>query len=123
MAVHVLAALNLTKEIEKYGAYAGLAAILGLAVLSMLYFAQAREVKRLREWAGRAPERDAELQQRVTEEAARRTAGGTAAPATAAAAAAASRTASPATAAGQAGAAKPVPGAAAAGAVKPMPSA
>jgi LytR cell envelope-related transcriptional attenuator len=31
--------------------------VLGLAVLSALYFSQARDVKRLREWAGRAPER------------------------------------------------------------------
>ncbi len=38
----------------------------------MLYFAQAREVKRLREWAGRAPERDAELAQRVTSDAQKR---------------------------------------------------
>ena len=29
----------------------------GLAVMSALYFSQARDVKRLREWAGRAPER------------------------------------------------------------------
>ena len=46
--------------IEQIGAYAGLAAVLGLAVLSALYFSQARDVKRLREWAGRAPERVAE---------------------------------------------------------------
>ena len=46
--------------IKTYGAYAGLAAIIGLAVLSVLYFAQAREVKRLRAWAGRGPERAAE---------------------------------------------------------------
>jgi hypothetical protein len=46
--------------IEQVGAYAGLAAIPGLAVLSALYFSQARDVRRLREWAGRAPERAAE---------------------------------------------------------------
>lgn len=46
--------------IEQIGAFAGLAAVLGLAVLSVLYFSQARDVKRLREWAGRAPERVAE---------------------------------------------------------------
>jgi hypothetical protein len=46
--------------IQQIGAYAGLAAIPGLAVLSALYFSQARDVKRLREWAGRAPERAAE---------------------------------------------------------------
>jgi hypothetical protein len=42
-----------------------LAAIVGLAVLSALYFSQARDVKRLREWAGRAPERSAEGQPTV----------------------------------------------------------
>ena len=46
----------------------------GLGVLSLLYFAQAREVKRLREWAGRAPERAAELEARVTAEAGRKVA-------------------------------------------------
>ncbi|MCW2992482.1 MAG: LytR family transcriptional regulator, partial [Solirubrobacterales bacterium] len=74
MGFHVLA-FSISKQIEQVGAIAGLAAIVGLAVLSLLYFAQAREIKRLREWAGRAPERDAELQQRVAEEAARRAAG------------------------------------------------
>ena len=43
--------------ILEIGSYAGLAAIPGLAVLSALYFSQARDVRRLREWAGRAPER------------------------------------------------------------------
>ncbi len=43
--------------IQEIGSYAGLAAVVGLAVLSALYFSQARDVKRLREWAGRAPER------------------------------------------------------------------
>jgi hypothetical protein len=43
--------------IEQIGSYAGLAAVVGLAVLSALYFSQARDVKRLRDWAGRAPER------------------------------------------------------------------
>ncbi|MBN1529722.1 MAG: LytR C-terminal domain-containing protein [Thermoleophilaceae bacterium] len=53
--------------IQEIGSYAGLAAIVGLAVLSALYFSQARDVKRLREWAGRAPERTAQpvSQQRV----------------------------------------------------------
>jgi hypothetical protein len=46
--------------IKDIGAFAGLGAFLGLAVLSLLYFSQARDVRRLREWAGRAPERDAE---------------------------------------------------------------
>src|SRR6476660_77508 len=68
----LLAALSLHAKIEQYGAYAGIAAVFGLGVLSLLYFAQAREVKRLREWAGRAPERAAELEQRVAADASRR---------------------------------------------------
>ena len=51
--------------IQEIGSYAGIAAVLGLAVLSALYFSQARDVRRLREWAGRAPERDAEARARV----------------------------------------------------------
>src|SRR5437764_12287902 len=42
--------------LQEIGAAGGLAAVVGLAVLSALYFPQARDVKRLREWAGRAPE-------------------------------------------------------------------
>ena len=52
--------------IETVGAFAGIAAILGVAVLSMLVISQARDLRRLREWAGGAPERDAELRE-VTE--------------------------------------------------------
>jgi hypothetical protein len=47
----------LPEIVQDIGAYAGLASVVGLAVLSVLYFSQARDVKRLREWAGRAPER------------------------------------------------------------------
>ena len=43
--VHLLA-FSLQDQVEKYGAYVGLAAFIGLAVLSLLYFAQARELKR-----------------------------------------------------------------------------
>jgi len=43
--------------VQEIGSYAGFAAVVGLAVLSALYFSQARDVKRLREWAGRAPDR------------------------------------------------------------------
>src|SRR4051794_33843844 len=59
-------AFSVQHEVEKYGAYIAIASFLGLALLSILYFAQAREVRRLRDWAGRAPERDAELEARVT---------------------------------------------------------
>lgn len=48
------------ETIRDIGAVAGLGAFLGLAILSLLYFSQARDLRRLREWAGRAPERDAE---------------------------------------------------------------
>jgi hypothetical protein len=52
--------------VERVGSYVGLAAFLGLAVLALLYFSQARDVRRLRDWAGRAPERTAEIE-RATE--------------------------------------------------------
>src|ERR1700710_569136 len=61
----VVFAFSIQHEVEKYGAYVGLAAFLGLAVLTVLYFAQARELKRLRDWAGRAPERAQEVEARV----------------------------------------------------------
>src|SRR3954451_1235326 len=61
----VLFAFSIQDQVEKYGAYVGLAAFLGLAVLTVLYFAQARELQRLRDWAGRAPERAQELEARV----------------------------------------------------------
>lgn len=61
--------MELIKEI---GAFAGLAAFLGLALLALLSFAQARDVRRLREWAGSAPERDAERKEATSEAAAER---------------------------------------------------
>jgi hypothetical protein len=111
----VTALFSVPSQVETIGALAGLAAIFGLAVLSMLYFAQARELKRLREWAGRAPERSVEAQQQrpVAPVPQRRVAaqpvpGQPARPGAA----------QPATPAGQAAAAKPpVPGAAGAAAV------
>jgi hypothetical protein len=67
-----LAAVALADHVQSIGSYFGFAAVVGLGVLSLLYFAQAREVKRLRDWAGRSPERDAELAQRVQADAQRR---------------------------------------------------
>ncbi|MGH2947874.1 MAG: hypothetical protein ACRDPC_16765, partial [Solirubrobacteraceae bacterium] len=58
-------AFSLQDQVETYGVYVGLAAFLGLAVLTLLYFAQARELKRLRDWAGRAPERAQEIEARA----------------------------------------------------------
>jgi LytR cell envelope-related transcriptional attenuator len=62
--------LELLKEI---GAFAGLVAFLGLAVLALLSFAQGRDLRRLREWAGSAPERDAERKDTTSAAAAERT--------------------------------------------------
>ncbi len=39
--------------IQQIGAYTSFAAVIGLAVLSALYFSQARDLRRLREWAAR----------------------------------------------------------------------
>src|SRR6476660_487627 len=58
-------ALSLSNTFTKIGAIAGLVALIAVPVLSLLLFSQAREIKRLREWAGRAPERAAEAEQRV----------------------------------------------------------
>ena len=59
-------ALSLSSTFTKIGAIAAFAALVGIAVLALLVFSQARELKRLREWAGRAPERAADLEHRVT---------------------------------------------------------
>lgn len=61
--------MELIKEI---GAFAGLAAFLGLAVLAMLAFSQGRDIRRLREWAGSAPERDNERKDSTSAAAAKR---------------------------------------------------
>jgi hypothetical protein len=46
----MILAFSLQSEINKIGAYAGFAAIIGLALLVLLYFAQARELRRLSDW-------------------------------------------------------------------------
>jgi hypothetical protein len=58
--------------IKEIGAFAGLAAFLGLAVLAMLVFSQGRDIRRLREWAGSAPERDSERKDATSTAAAKR---------------------------------------------------
>lgn len=58
--------------IEQIGAFAGLAAFLGLAVLALLSFTQGRDIRRLREWAGSAPERDTERKEQTSTIAAQR---------------------------------------------------
>lgn len=54
-------------DIERIGAIMGIVAFLGLAVLALLLFSQARDVRRLRDWAGRAPERAAVAAQQAQE--------------------------------------------------------
>jgi hypothetical protein len=73
-------ALSLSSSVTEVGALAAFAALFGIAVLSLLVFSQAREIKRLREWAGRAPERAAEMEQRVSADAAARMRGAPPAP-------------------------------------------
>lgn len=58
--------------IEQIGSFAGLAAFLGLAVLALLSFAHGRDIRRLRDWAGSAPERDAERKDATSAVAAQR---------------------------------------------------
>jgi hypothetical protein len=62
----------LLRVIEQIGAFAGLAAFLGLAVLALLSFTHGRDIRRLREWAGSAPERDAERKEQTSTIAAQR---------------------------------------------------
>jgi hypothetical protein len=62
----------LVRVIEQIGAFAGLAAFLGLGVLALLSFAHGRDIRRLREWAGSAPERDAERKETTSAVAAQR---------------------------------------------------
>jgi hypothetical protein len=55
----------MTDLIDRIGPYLGIAAFLGLALLAFLLIQQAREIRRLREWAGRAPERKEEAAEAV----------------------------------------------------------
>lgn len=54
------------------GSFAGLAAFFGLGVLALLSFSQGRDIRRLREWAGSAPERDSERKESTSEAASER---------------------------------------------------
>jgi hypothetical protein len=51
--------------IESIGPVLGIVAFVGLATLAFLLFEQARDLRRLREWAGRAPERAQEAAEAV----------------------------------------------------------
>ena len=60
-------AISIHKFVSSTGADAGFAALVGLAILILLYFAQARETATLREQAAEAGERAEQLEQRVAE--------------------------------------------------------
>jgi hypothetical protein len=68
--------MSLLKEI---GAILGFVAFGGLTVLAFLTFQQARHLRRLREWAGRQPERAAAEEERLAEIATEASSAGTAA--------------------------------------------
>ena len=61
--------MELIKEI---GSFAGLVAFIGLALLALLSFTHGRDIRRLREWAGSAPERDSERKESTSAAAAER---------------------------------------------------
>lgn len=55
-------------DLERIGAFLGIAAFLGLAILILLVIQQARDLRRLRNWAGMAPERAIEAVEAKGEE-------------------------------------------------------
>lgn len=58
--------------IERIGSFAGLASFLGLAIYTLLLYAHGRDIRRLRDWAGSAPEREAERMEQTQSIAAQR---------------------------------------------------
>ena len=58
--------------IKDIGAFAGLAAFFGVAVVALLSFTQGRDIRRLRDWAGSAPERDSDRKETTSAAAAER---------------------------------------------------
>jgi hypothetical protein len=62
----------LLHTVERIGSFAGLASFLGLAVFALLLFAHGRDIRRLRDWAGSAPEREAERMEQTQNIAAQR---------------------------------------------------
>jgi hypothetical protein len=62
----------LLRLIEQIGSFAGLAAFIGLAFFALLSFAHGRDIRRLRDWAGSAPERDADRKEETSSVAAQR---------------------------------------------------
>jgi len=62
----------LLEVIKDIGAFAGLAAFFAVAVLALLSFTQGRDIRRLRDWAGSAPERDSDRKESTSAAAAER---------------------------------------------------
>jgi LytR cell envelope-related transcriptional attenuator len=62
----------LLHTIERIGSFAGLASFIGLALFALLSFAHGRDIRRLRDWAGSAPEREAERMEQTQTIAAQR---------------------------------------------------
>jgi hypothetical protein len=62
----------LLHTIERIGSFAGLASFLGLGIFALLLFAHGRDLRRLRDWAGSAPEREAERTEQTQNIAAQR---------------------------------------------------
>ncbi|HEY1687368.1 MAG TPA: LytR C-terminal domain-containing protein [Solirubrobacteraceae bacterium] len=60
-------ALSLTGSVHQLSVIVSIAALVGVAVLSLLAFAQARELKRLRDWASSAGERTDALERAVAQ--------------------------------------------------------
>lgn len=71
-AIEQIGVASLVNAVERIGAFAGLAAFIGLAVLALLSFTHGRDIRRLRDWAGSAPERDAERKEQTSTIAAQR---------------------------------------------------
>jgi Sec-independent protein translocase protein TatA len=62
----------LLHTVERIGSFAGLASFLGLGIFALLLFAHGRDIRRLRDWAGSAPEREAERMEQTQSIAAQR---------------------------------------------------
>lgn len=66
-AVPVLAS-GFASKFDTIGPYVGFASLVAVAAMAILVFTQGRELQRLREWAGTAPERLAELERQLAEQ-------------------------------------------------------
>jgi hypothetical protein len=62
----------LLHTVERIGSFAGLASFLGLGIFALLLFAHGRDLRRLRDWAGSAPEREADRMEQTQTTAAQR---------------------------------------------------